>query len=165
MACDQGVSAREGLPKIRAEWVAKRDARGDKGQTQQYYAKQGIITEEMAYCAARERIDPEFVRSEVRPHFLRHQRPRHAQIPSIRTVFCPGKPLIALWARVQCLKCCCDGGCPTLSLRSNSGQPAAMREAAVRHPAYLKASANRRWPGAEQSSQPTSATQSWSQLL
>ncbi len=66
----QGVSAREGLPKIRAEWVAKRDARGDKVQTQQYYAKQGIITEEMAYCAARERIDPEFVRSEVNSQLL-----------------------------------------------------------------------------------------------
>ena len=61
----QGVSAREGLPKIRAEWVAKRDARGDKVQTQQFYAKQGVITEEMAFCAARERIDPEFIRSEV----------------------------------------------------------------------------------------------------
>ena len=61
----QGVSAREGLPKIRAEWVAKRDARGDKVQTQQFYAKQGIITEEMAFCAVRERIDPEFIRSEV----------------------------------------------------------------------------------------------------
>ena len=67
MAHGQGVNAREGLPKIRAEWVAKRDARGDKVQTQQYYAKQGIITEEMAFCAARERIDPEFVRSEVTP--------------------------------------------------------------------------------------------------
>ena len=61
----QGVSAREGLPKIRAEWVAKRDARGDKVQTQQFYAKQGVITEEMAFCAARERIDPEFIRSEA----------------------------------------------------------------------------------------------------
>ncbi|CAL5219971.1 g1908 [Coccomyxa viridis] len=61
----QGLSAREGLPKIREEWVAKREARGDKVQTQQYYAKQGIITEEMAFCAARERIDAEFIRSEV----------------------------------------------------------------------------------------------------
>ena len=68
--CTQGISAREGLPKIRAAWVAKREARGDKVQTQQHYAKQGIITEEMAYCAARERIDPEFVRSEVAPEFL-----------------------------------------------------------------------------------------------
>ena len=50
--------------------MAKREARGDKVQTQQHYAKQGIITEEMAYCAVRERIDPEFVRSEVGPKFL-----------------------------------------------------------------------------------------------
>jgi phosphomethylpyrimidine synthase len=31
-----------------------------------YYAKQGVITEEMAFVAAREKMDPEFVRSEVR---------------------------------------------------------------------------------------------------
>ncbi|CAL8467938.1 g7476 [Coccomyxa elongata] len=61
----QEVNPRDGLPKIRASWVAPREARGDKVQTQQYYAKQGIITEEMAFCAARERMDPEFVRSEV----------------------------------------------------------------------------------------------------
>jgi thiamine biosynthesis protein ThiC len=30
-----------------------------------YYAKQGVITEEMAFVAAREGMDPEFVRSEV----------------------------------------------------------------------------------------------------
>ncbi|EIE20848.1 hydroxymethylpyrimidine phosphate synthase [Coccomyxa subellipsoidea C-169] len=61
----QGVNPREGLPKIRSSWVEPREARGDKVQTQQYYAKQGIITEEMAFCAARERMDPEFIRSEV----------------------------------------------------------------------------------------------------
>lgn len=66
-AFTQGVNPREGLPKIRSSWVAAREARGDKVQTQQYYAKQGIITEEMAFCAARERMDPEFVRSEVHP--------------------------------------------------------------------------------------------------
>ena len=64
----QGISARDGLPKIRADWVAAREARGDKVCTQQHYAKKGIITEEMAFCAARERIDPEFVRSEVYMH-------------------------------------------------------------------------------------------------
>ena len=73
----QGVNARDGLPKIRAEWVAKRDARGDKVQTQQHYAKQGIITEEMAFCAARERIDAEFIRSEVTPEVLTHIYPMH----------------------------------------------------------------------------------------
>jgi len=30
-----------------------------------FYAKQNIITEEMAFVAERERMDPEFVRSEV----------------------------------------------------------------------------------------------------
>lgn len=30
-----------------------------------YYAKRGVVTEEMAYCAAREGLDPEFVRAEV----------------------------------------------------------------------------------------------------
>lgn len=70
-ALQQGVNPREGLPKIRSSWVEPREARGDKVQTQQYYAKQGIITEEMAFCAARERMDPEFIRSEVHP--ARHQ--------------------------------------------------------------------------------------------
>lgn len=32
-----------------------------------YYARQGVITEEMAFVAAREGMDPEYVRSEVRP--------------------------------------------------------------------------------------------------
>lgn len=31
-----------------------------------HYAKQGEITEEMLYVAAREGMDPEYVRSEVR---------------------------------------------------------------------------------------------------
>jgi phosphomethylpyrimidine synthase len=29
------------------------------------YAKAGVVTEEMAFVAARENMDPEFVRSEV----------------------------------------------------------------------------------------------------
>ena len=33
--------------------------------TQQHYAKAGVVTEEMAFCAAREGVEPEFVRSEV----------------------------------------------------------------------------------------------------
>ena len=39
---------------------------GDKVCTQMYYAKQGVITEEMAFVAAREGVDVEYVRSEVR---------------------------------------------------------------------------------------------------
>ncbi|GAX73547.1 hypothetical protein CEUSTIGMA_g998.t1 [Chlamydomonas eustigma] len=61
----QGVDPREGLPKLRAKWVARREANGDKQPTQMYYARQGIITEEMAFVATRESLDPEYVRSEV----------------------------------------------------------------------------------------------------
>jgi len=61
----QGVNPRVGIPKLRREWIKRREDRGDKQFTQMYYAKKGMITEEMLYCAEREGMDPEFVRSEV----------------------------------------------------------------------------------------------------
>lgn len=61
----QGINPRQGLPKVRAPWVARREARGDKVFTQMHYARRGEITEEMAFVAAREGLDVEFVRSEV----------------------------------------------------------------------------------------------------
>ena len=61
----QGIDPRDGLPKLRAGWVGPREARGDATPTQMYYARQGIVTEEMAFCAAREGVDPELVRAEV----------------------------------------------------------------------------------------------------
>jgi phosphomethylpyrimidine synthase len=61
----QGVDPRAGLPKLRRSWIQRREDRGDKIFTQMHYAKQGQITEEMLYCAVREGLDPEFVRSEV----------------------------------------------------------------------------------------------------
>ncbi|GAB4822365.1 hypothetical protein N2152v2_009411 [Parachlorella kessleri] len=61
----QGLNPREGLPKLREEWMARRKARGDTCIAQMHYAKQGIVTEEMAFAAAREGLDPELVRSEV----------------------------------------------------------------------------------------------------
>ncbi|CAL9056978.1 unnamed protein product [Musa banksii] len=54
-----------GLPKIRKNWVERREQLGAPRYTQMFYAKQGMITEEMLFCAAREKLDPEFVRSEV----------------------------------------------------------------------------------------------------
>ena len=52
-----------GLPKLRHEWVARRES--DANPTQMAYARKGVITEEMAFVAAREGMDPEYVRSEV----------------------------------------------------------------------------------------------------
>lgn len=68
----QNISPRVGLPKLRKDWIdrrenlgAPRENLGPPRYTQMYYAKQGVITEEMLYCATREKLDPEFVRAEV----------------------------------------------------------------------------------------------------
>lgn len=61
----QGIEPRNGLPKLRKEWIAKRRTKADGNFSQMHYARQGVITEEMAFVAAREFCEPEFVRSEV----------------------------------------------------------------------------------------------------
>jgi len=48
---------------MRTEWVAKRH--GDRTRTQMHYARKGVVTEEMAHVAARERVDAALVRDEV----------------------------------------------------------------------------------------------------
>jgi phosphomethylpyrimidine synthase len=48
---------------MRQEWISKRT--GDETPTQLYYAKKGIITEEMKFAAKNERLDPELIRSEI----------------------------------------------------------------------------------------------------
>ena len=52
-----------GIALPRAPWVARRS--GDATPTQLFYARQGVVTEEMRFIADRERIDPESIRSEV----------------------------------------------------------------------------------------------------
>src|SRR5882724_12163292 len=60
---DNGLSA---VLKPRAEWLTKRRAENRDGNfSQMRYARQGVITEEMAYIAHREMIAPELVRDEV----------------------------------------------------------------------------------------------------
>ena len=61
----QGFSPENGLPKRRTEWIAAREARGDKNFSQMHYARNGIITEEMQFIALRENVTAEFVRDEV----------------------------------------------------------------------------------------------------
>jgi phosphomethylpyrimidine synthase len=60
----QGADVRTGLPKPREPWVAARKAAGRCG-TQLFHARQGEVTPEMAYVAAREGLPEEFVRTEV----------------------------------------------------------------------------------------------------
>ena len=65
------TDVRQGLPKLRAPWVASRRPSTGSGQagrciTQLAYARQGEITPEMAFVAAREGLPAEFVRDEVK---------------------------------------------------------------------------------------------------
>jgi phosphomethylpyrimidine synthase len=48
---------------LRTDWIAAR--RGDECPTQMRYARDGRVTEEMAYVAEREKLAPELVRDEV----------------------------------------------------------------------------------------------------
>jgi phosphomethylpyrimidine synthase len=58
-----------GIPKLRAEWIARRRAEavrsGDNNVSQMHFARKGLVTEEMMYVAEREKLTPEAVRSEV----------------------------------------------------------------------------------------------------
>ncbi|MFN0243522.1 MAG: phosphomethylpyrimidine synthase ThiC [Planctomycetota bacterium] len=61
----QGCDLHAGLPKLREPWIRRRLARGDQNLSQMHYARRGVVTEEMAFVAAREGVAPEFVRSEI----------------------------------------------------------------------------------------------------
>lgn len=43
----QDCDVRKGLPKLRASWVARREAEGHPRYTQMYFAKKGILTGEL----------------------------------------------------------------------------------------------------------------------
>jgi len=62
----QGFDPSQGLPKLRAPWIAARMKDGDTGnRSQMHYARRGIITPEMTFVAIRENVAPEFVRDEI----------------------------------------------------------------------------------------------------
>jgi phosphomethylpyrimidine synthase len=60
-----GVDPHVGLPDLRGPWIESREVGPDGECSQLWYARQGVITHEMAYAAAREGVIPEFVRDEV----------------------------------------------------------------------------------------------------
>ena len=61
----QGYAPTDGLPKLRKDWIAARQPGEGGNVSQMHYARRGVVTPEMAYVAARESCDPEFVRSEI----------------------------------------------------------------------------------------------------
>jgi len=54
---------RRGLPRRRQEWIDARPPTDN--HSQMHWARRGVITPEMRFCAVRERVTPEFVRDEV----------------------------------------------------------------------------------------------------
>src|ERR1700688_2260826 len=55
---------------VRDSWIEKRlaetaAANGSRNVSQMHYARRGVISEEMAFVAGREKIEPELVRSEI----------------------------------------------------------------------------------------------------
>jgi len=67
-----GHDIHKGLDKLRQPWIDERRESVDKPEggstgnvTQMHYARRGIVTPEMRYVAARESMDPEFVRDEI----------------------------------------------------------------------------------------------------
>jgi len=63
----QGFGAAEGLPGLRQAWIDARvnDPSDTGNRSQMHYARRGLVTPEMAFVAAREEVDAEFVRSEI----------------------------------------------------------------------------------------------------
>jgi phosphomethylpyrimidine synthase len=53
------------LPRLRAPWIEARNDHQNPVCTQLFYARQGIITQEMQFVAIREGVEPEFVRAEI----------------------------------------------------------------------------------------------------
>ena len=63
----QGHDPRNGLPKRRQPWIDARREQAERAGnwSQMHFARQGVITEEMQFCAIRENVEAEFVRSEL----------------------------------------------------------------------------------------------------
>lgn len=62
----QNADGNGGANRPRAEWLARRKAENADGNfSQMHYARLGLVTDEMAYIARKEKLAPELVRDEV----------------------------------------------------------------------------------------------------
>jgi len=59
----EDVDVERGIPALRKDWIAARSGSGN--QSQMHFARQGVVTPEMAFAAAREGMAPEVVREEL----------------------------------------------------------------------------------------------------
>ncbi len=63
------VETRYGVPQPRKDWIVKRKEEaartGDWNMSQMHFARKGLITEEMAFVAHKEKLAAELVRAEI----------------------------------------------------------------------------------------------------
>ncbi len=127
---------------MRKEWVKKRQK--DSCRTQMYYAKQGIVTEEMEYVAKVEGLDPELIRKEVArgrmiiPANINHihQKPMAIGIAAKTKINANiGSSALAsdVEGEIEKVKVCQKYGADTIMDLSTGGDLDAIREEVIKH--------------------------------
>jgi phosphomethylpyrimidine synthase len=127
---------------MRAEWVQKR--RGQANVSQMHYARQGVVTEEMAHVAARERLSPDLVRSEVaRGRMIVPANVNHPELDPIAigvAATCKinaniGNSAVSsdIQHELEKLRMCVKYGADTVMDLSTGGDIPQIREAILRH--------------------------------
>jgi len=126
---------------MRADWIAPR--RGRKNLTQLHLAREGVVTEEMAYVARRERLEPELVRAEVaRGRMVIPANVNHPELEPIGigiAATCKVNANIGnsavlsdIGAELEKLRVCLKHGADTVMDLSTGGDIPRIREAIVR---------------------------------
>jgi phosphomethylpyrimidine synthase len=126
---------------MRADWIAKR--RGQANVTQMHLARRGLVTEEMAFVAARERIAAELVRDEVaRGRLVIPANVKHPELEPVAigvAATCKinaniGNSAVTSDTRgeLEKLRVCLKYGADTVMDLSTGGDIPAIREAIIR---------------------------------
>jgi phosphomethylpyrimidine synthase len=127
---------------MRAEWIAKRS--GHTNVTQLHYARQGVVTEEMAHVARRERLAPEKVREEVaRGRMIIPANVMHPELEPMAIGFAATCKINAnignsavvgdVEEELDKLRACLKYGADTVMDLSTGGDIPHIREAILRH--------------------------------
>jgi phosphomethylpyrimidine synthase len=127
---------------MRADWVAKR--RGHPNVTQMHYARKGVVTEEMAHVAKRERLAPELVRAEVaRGRMIIPANVNHPELEPMAigvAATCKinaniGNSAVVgdIQEELEKLRVCLKHGADTVMDLSTGGDIPLIREAIIRH--------------------------------
>jgi len=127
---------------MRADWVAKR--RGQPNVSQMHLARKGVVTEEMAHVAKRERLAPELVRAEVaRGRMIIPANVNHPELEPLAIGIAATCKINAnignsavvgnIQEELEKLRVCLKYGADTVMDLSTGGDIPEIREAIIRH--------------------------------